>query len=111
MSGAPLYSGEWQLLSDRPDIGQRKWIMAVDEHNLVVRTETYLPSLVAEANAEDFKASDGKRWGDGQVAARMPLDLWFRDLGEATRQGDLAYKRRYFNNSDNARWRTFKGTI
>lgn len=108
---APLYSGEWQLLRDDPETGTRRWIMAIDEHNLVVKTESYLPSLLAEANAEDLKASEGKRFGDGQVVARIPMNILYGPLLEPVRQDDKRYLRKFLNDPDNRWMRTFRGKL
>jgi hypothetical protein len=107
--GVRLFDGEWQLLSQTPY--ERKWIMAVDENNFVVKKETLAHSLTAEANAEDLKASEGRKWGDGQVAARIPLDIWFRDILPAKQAHDDAYVKAYLNRPENAWMRTFKGTL
>jgi hypothetical protein len=106
----PLFDGMWRLMSD-DGMGTRKYIGAIDENTLVVKTETYLPSMLAEQNAEDLKASDGKRWGDGQVFARVPMHIKYGELLEPTRQGDKRWLKRFWNNSDNAWMRTFRGTV
>lgn len=106
----PVYDGEWQLLPSSDPL-TRKWIMAVDENNFVVKTETLAPSLIAESNAEDLKASDGKRFGDGQVVARIPLGLFYGQLLEPVKQRDQRYLRKFLNDRDNRWMRTFRGQL
>lgn len=78
----------------------------------VVWRQTLVPSLVAEANAEAMKENDGKRWGDGQIAARIPMHILFgKKLGPAFKAGDDAYIKRFLNDPDNAWMRTFKGRV
>jgi hypothetical protein len=63
------FDGHWMLLSEAPEIGQRRWIMRDPEnpYKYHVKTTSWAPSLIAEANAEMLKASAGQRFGDGKV--------------------------------------------
>lgn len=108
---APLYDGEWQLLSDDRETGTRRWIKALDEHNLVVKTESWVPSLLAEANAETMKENEGKRFGDGQVVARIPMNVLYGPLLEPVQQDDRRYLRRFLNDPENRWMRTFPGRL
>lgn len=108
---APVYNGEWQLLSEDRETGTRKWIMALDENNLVVKTESYVPSLLAEANAEDLNESEGKRFGDGQVVARIPMNTLYGPLLEPVKQDDKRYLRKFLNDPDNRWMRSFRGRL
>lgn len=106
---AEVYDGEWQLIKETPF--ERVWLQAIDATHYVCKRETLTHSLTAEANAERLKANEGKRWGDGQLAARVPLDIWYRDLAEATAEGDIDFKRKYLNRPENAWMRTFGGRL
>jgi hypothetical protein len=110
-SNGEVYDGEWQLVSDDPETGTRKWIMAIDEDTMVMKTESYLPSIVAEENAKLFAANEGKRWGDGQVFARVPLNIRMKELAEPTQQGDTKYLRKWYNDPDHRQWRIFPGKV
>lgn len=103
------YDGEWQLVKQTPF--ERVWLMAVDENNFVAKRETIAHSLQAEANAVDYNASEGKRWGEGQVMARVPLDIYYRDVLPRKLAGDTAGLKRYWNDPDNRWMRTFKGRV
>jgi hypothetical protein len=105
------YDGEWQLLSDDPDTGTRKWIMALDEDTMIVRTDSYIPSLLAEENAKLLAENEGKRWGDGRVFARVPLNIRMGELLEPTQQQDEKWLKRWYNDPDNRAWRIFPGRI
>jgi hypothetical protein len=105
------YDGEWQLLRDDPETGTRKWIMAIDENNMVVKTETYLPSLLAEENAKLLAENEGKRWGEGRMFARVPLHIKLGELAEPTQQEDKQWLRRWYNDPDNRQWRIFPGRV
>jgi hypothetical protein len=108
------FDGPWMLLSERPEIGQRRWVRRDPDNpcRWHVKTESWAPSLVAEANAEMRKASAGQRFGDGKIVARIPLaDLYGPKLGEAFKDGDQAYIRKHLNDPDNRHLRTFEGNI
>lgn len=108
------FDGPWMLLSDHPEIGQRRWVRRDPDNPCKwhVKTESWAPSLIAEANAEMLKASEGQRWGNGKVAARIPLSvLYGPELGPAFKDGDQQYIRKYLNSPDNRHLRTFEGTI
>jgi hypothetical protein len=108
------FDGPWMLLSEQPEIGQRRWIRpdADDPNKWHVKTESWAPSLIAETNAEMLKASQGQRFGDGKVVARIPLaDLYGPKLGPAFKAGDQPYIRKFLNDPDNRHMRTFEGAI
>jgi hypothetical protein len=104
------YDGEWQLVSD-DGYGTRRWIMAIDENTMIQKTETYIPSLLAEENAKLLAANEGKRWGDGQVFARVPLHIKMKELAEPTRQHDEKWLKKWYNDPDNRQWRIFPGKV
>lgn len=108
------FDGHWMLLSEAPEIGQRRWIMRDPEnpYKYYVKTTSWAPSLIAEANAEMLNASAGQRFGDGKVVARIPLaDLYGPKLGPAFKAGDQPYIRKFLNDPENRHMRTFEGTI
>jgi hypothetical protein len=78
----------------------------------IVWRQTTVPSLVAEANAVEANANDGRRWGEGRVAARIPLHILYgKQLGEAFKDGDDSYLKKFLNDPDNAWMRTFRGRL
>jgi hypothetical protein len=101
-------SDEWKVLSRDPD-GTVTYFLDIGD-SWVLRTETPIDDLIADNKAE-FNDSDGKRWGDGKVVARLPLNLFFDKLAEPMKQRDRQYLKRFLNDSDNAVFRTFKGKI
>jgi hypothetical protein len=106
-----VYDGEWQLLRDDPVAGIRKWIMALDEDNMVVRTEWYLPDQFAAENARLLAENEGKKWGDGQVYARVPMHIKMGELLEPTQQEDKKWLSRFYNDPDNKWMRIFPGRV
>ena len=61
------------------------------------------------ANAERFKESEGKRWGDGRVVASIPLNVFYDQF--KGRHNDPEFTDWWLNNSENQMWRTFKGNV
>ena len=110
---AVQHDGDWKLLSDWDENGQRKWISTEDGIHYIVKTETLTQNVndLIDANKEAYNASEGKRWGGGQVAWRMPLDQYFRHLAEAKKQDDQGYIKKFLNDPDNRAFRTFKGRL
>jgi hypothetical protein len=104
------YDGEWQLVSD-DGCGTRRWLMAIDENTFVQKTESYVPSLLAEENAGTLSENEGKRWGDGQVVARIPLHIKMGELREPTAQQDEKWLKKWLNDPDNRQWRIFPGKV
>jgi hypothetical protein len=66
-------------------------------------------NALLEANAERFKESDGKRWGDGRVVASIPLNVFYDQF--RGRHNDPGFTDWWLNNSENAPFRTFKGSV
>lgn len=78
----------------------------------VVWRQTYVPSLVGEANQTEANENDGKRWGEGRIAARIPLHILYgKELGPAFKAGDDDYLKQFLNRSENQWMRTFRGRL
>ncbi|MEV5407199.1 hypothetical protein AB0L20_32315, partial [Streptomyces albidoflavus] len=62
--------------------------------------------------AEDRLANAGKRWGEGQVIGTIP-DSIAHSTGymQAKQNGDVQWIKRFWNDSDNRKLRTFEGKI
>jgi hypothetical protein len=105
----PDNPGNWVLVSDN------EWfrVWELDQDNCLVRkTECKGTETVLESNRELLKDSDGQRWGDGKIAARVPMNVWFSSgLAEANKQRDYKYMKKFYNDSDHRKYRTFKGRI
>lgn len=91
--------------------GVTRWWMDLGDGRAAVCTQTPLDDLF-DLNAEQMAASLHKQWGDGQVAARIPLDVYYGSgYAKAREQGDEAWCKRFLNDSDNAKFRTFRGRL
>jgi hypothetical protein len=80
----------------------------------VVKTVPRGIDELIEANQRSFEESHGKRFGDGQIVGRIPLNVLFdpkTQLAAKIREGDRDHMK-WFLNSDAARpYRTFRGKV
>jgi hypothetical protein len=105
-------SGDWRLFSRSPDGLKEVHALYLDDGQEVYRTTYYAAAdPIFEWNEEDFSASIHKRWDDGQVAARVPMAIWAREIAPRQADGNDASLKRWLNDSDNAAFRTFRGSI
>lgn len=105
-------SGDWELYEVTPDY--RRYRLWINEDSFIQRTEYLASDELLEANRQEYNDSDGKRWGDGKVVARIPLNVLFspeHQIAEKLREGDTEHLKWWLNRSENRPFRTFKGTI
>jgi hypothetical protein len=107
---------EWTLMSS--ECGVETWHryeVTSDGRTLLHVKQEWNPAwqeAMLERAAAERSANAGKRWGDGQVVGRVPLPLYFSSgLAEAARQQDEAWRKRFWNDPDNSRLRTFEGKL
>jgi hypothetical protein len=62
------------------------------------------------AIAEQRANNAGKKFGDGQVVGRVPMNLYYSSgMAEASKQQDLAWIRRFYR--DHPKLKTFDGDL
>ena len=105
-----VINGDWVLFSEDPMTGQRVWTCDLGTH-IAVKREFLASEALFDRNRELANDSTGKRWGDGQVAASIPLNVYFEHLAEARKNNDSKYIRRWLNDSDHRKFRTFEGKL
>lgn len=100
----------WCVLSRDPKT--RIEIHALDDGDKMhVREVMPVDELVAE-NAEIRDDLAGKRHSDGiSLVGRLPLNVFWNRLGEAMRQGDSAFIRRWLNDPDHAAFKVRGGKV
>lgn len=99
---------DWKVLKRDPDGTITYFIDTGDAW--IVKTETPVQALI-DWNREEYNASEGLRFGDGQVVARIPENLYYDKLLEPSRQRDRKWLKRFLNDADNRAFRTFKGEV
>lgn len=111
---AELSDGQWHLVGEDHATGIRRFVMVENingKFRVHVKTENHATGLILDANARSRSNTAGRRWGDGQRVASIPLDIWNKHLQEAHRLGDDAYVSKWLNDADHAGFRTFEGTL
>ena len=102
--------GGFRLL-DRDELtGKETWIRFDDEGRMTVRTVMDVEGIL-NCNASDQVDNLNRPWGDGAVAARIPMHIWARQLAPAMQQGDDRYIAKWLNDSDHSKLRTRGGRL
>ncbi len=79
---------------------------------LVIRTEQKNTPAMLDDIHEAHMNWQNKRWGDGAVVGRVPLNLYYSSgLAEANRQRDKKFIAKFWNDLDNRRLRIKGGTV
>lgn len=75
------------------------------------KTENLAEQALLEDNRRLLDESQGKRFGDGRVVARVPLNVFYRDFASRMKDGDGDFMKWWLNNSQNRPYRTFRGRV
>ena len=102
-------SAEWEVFEVTPT--HRRSRLWLDDKQYIVRTEHLETEALLSQNRELYKDSEGKRWGDGRIAADIPDHVFFREIAPRLRDGDSEYLKWFLNHEDNLKYRTFKGRL
>ena len=100
----------FELMEHDPVSGRSVWAY-FDGEKTVYRTDYPVEDLIKQ-NAEQ-RAVAGKSFaGDWHHMGSVPLNILHDSgLAQAQTQGDDAFVRRFFNDSDNRAWRTKEGRL
>jgi len=105
-------TASWELLEVTPHY--RRWIAPLDGTRYVMKTEYLADEALIAQNQQDLHDSQTKRFGDGKVIARVPLNVLFdrtTQIMEKLREGDRDHLK-WFLNSEAARpYRCFRGKV
>lgn len=79
----------------------------------VARRKQYrADDLLQRANAQEFNDSEGKRWKDGRVVARLPLNVLFgTEIAQKLREGDQDHMKWWLNSEAAKPFRCFRGRV
>ena len=75
------------------------------------KTENLAEPALIEHNKHLFNESQTQRFGDGRVMARVPLNIFYRDVAPRLKQGDEDFMKWWLNNQQNRPYRTFRGRL
>lgn len=105
-------SPDWEVFEVTPHYRRsRLWI---DADSYIQKTEWLMEETLIDHNQERLKASEGKKWGDGRVVARIPMNVLYgseNQLAEKVKEGDREHLDWWLNSERAKPWRTFKGKI
>lgn len=107
-----IHGGAWEVFEETP--AYRRSRLWINENQYIQKTEYLADDELIEANRQAFNDSIGKRWGDGQVVARIPLNVLFSQesqIAEKLREGDRDHLKWFLNHEKARPYRTFKGTV
>ena len=99
----------WELFQVTPEF--RRYRLELEPGKWIVRTDYIANDDLLASNQDDFNASHGRRWGDGQVAARIPLNVFYQQIAPRLKDGDRDFTRWFLNHESGRPYRTFKGRI
>jgi hypothetical protein len=106
---------DWETFSFDPITGihvEIKQEPVGPDHTKIHMRRTYIPvQELFDLNAERRAENAGARWGDGAVAASIPMNLYFEKFAEAKQAGDEKYVKRLLNDSDYSKFRTKEGNL
>lgn len=101
--------GDWQVYEVTDTYRRsRLWL---DADRYIIRTEYLADDDLLEDNRQLYNDSQTKRFGDGQVVARIPMNKFYADLVGKIREGDKEHLKWWLDQSDNRKYRTFRGRI
>lgn len=102
--------GDFTLIDHDPQTGRCVWMAEIDGQ-YVFRVDMPLEGMFVQ-NHEALMATMGNRFGDYNRFASVPLEIAHHSgVSEAIEQGDDRFLSRWFNDPDNRKFRTSRGTV
>lgn len=100
----------FDLFDHDPETGRTVWVKVEDDKR-VFRIDQPVQNIL-DANVEHEADSTGKRFSDWTRVASVPLNLAHENgFMQAVEQKDDNWLSRFLNNSDNRKFRTFRGNV
>ena len=104
-----IHGGTWELFEQTP--GFRRWKMELEPGKWIIKTEHLHDEDLIKHNKFLLDESQTKRFGDGQVVGRIPLNKFYAELGQKIKEGDRDHMKWWLNRDENKIFRTFRGHI
>jgi len=101
------YTTTPKLLDRNEEIGREVWYHFEGEELILNTRQSVEPIL--KVNQAFYNETYGERWGEGKRVASVPINFFWDKLHEAVMNKDDAYIRKFLNNSDHKKFRTFHG--
>lgn len=107
-----IHGRDWEVFEVTPEYRRsRLWL---DDKSYIVRTEYLGEEELIALNQQELAESEGKRFGDGKVVARVPLNMLFgneTEIAAKLREGDRDHLRWWLNSEKARPFRTFRGRV
>ena len=103
---------DWRLFDTTPHM--RRWIADLGDGRSVIKTEYLGDEELVKENQELLNNSYGKRFGDGQVIGRVPLNVLYssqHQIVEKLKEGDRDHMKWWLNSEHALPYRTFRGKV
>lgn len=107
-----IHGGDWELFEQTPDF--RRYRLWIDDKTYIQKTEFLADEALVEQNRQSFDASQGKRFGDGQIVGRIPLNILYGSKSEVAaklKEGDRDHLKWWLNSEQGRPWRSFRGRL
>lgn len=105
-----IKDGDWTLFDYDIQTGRQVWVISNPDGSRTFRTDYPVEATVDQNTAQRNLAQSG--WaGDYHHVASIPLNVYYDQLAEASKQGDDRYISKWLNDADNSAWRTKSGVV
>jgi len=104
--------GDWVLVEVTEDF--RRWHLDLGNGQIIQRTEIIAPESFLAQNKEEYKETEGQKFGDFRKVGSVPLNLLYSSntqLAEKMKEGDQDHLKWWLNRDENLPFRTFKGKL
>ena len=105
-----IYDGDWFLHDHDENLGRTVWGRNNGDGTTTFRTDYRVDPTVEINKAQRNLAQDNWK-GDYHQIASIPLNVYYDQLHQATRQDDQNFISKWLNDSENQAWRTKKGRV
>lgn len=107
---AAIRDGDWILFDSDIKLGRHVWVRYNPDGSTTYRTDYEVQPTIDANTAHRNMVSDGWK-GDYHKVASIPLNVYWDQLAEASRQDDQKYISKWLNDSDHSAWRTKRGVV
>lgn len=105
-----IRDGDWVLFDYDPKLKRQVWYLQNPDGSTTWRTDYEVDQTIEANKAQRNMAQPG--WGgDYHKIASIPLNVYYEQLAEASRQQDDKYLSKWLNDSSNMAWRTKEGRV
>ena len=105
-----IRDGEWTLFDYDPQLKRQVWSRRNPDGSQTFRTDYEVDPTIEANTAMRNLASPGWK-GDYHKVASIPLNVFWDQLAEASKQDDDKYISKWLNDSDNRAWRSKDGRV